>query len=230
MKILVADNLCKCYGKNENKIRAVNNVSLEVMEGALVAIMGPSGSGKSTLLNLLAGLDKPDSGKVYINGVDIYKLKDNELTKFRRKNIGFVYQFYNLVPVLTVKENILLPALLDNKKYDKKYFYSLIKTLGLSDRLNHLPNEISGGQQQRASIGRSLINKPKILFADEPTGNLDSKNTYEIMNLLKASAKENDQTLVVITHDPEIVSYADRNIVMKDGKIDREEKVVWWIS
>ncbi|MBR2834052.1 MAG: ABC transporter ATP-binding protein [Bacilli bacterium] len=224
MKILVADNLCKCYGKNENKIRAVNNVSLEVMEGALVAIMGPSGSGKSTLLNLLAGLDKPDSGKVYINGVDIYKLKDNELTKFRRKNIGFVYQFYNLVPVLTVKENILLPALLDNKKYDKKYFYSLIKTLGLSDRLNHLPNEISGGQQQRASIGRSLINKPKILFADEPTGNLDSRSKKSVMKLLKFYNRKYHQTIVIVTHDVSVAKMADKIIVFKDGNV-KEERI-----
>ena len=224
MKILEVSNLAKYYGKNENQVRAVYDVSLKVKEGDFIAIVGPSGSGKSTLLNLLAGLDRPDGGKVYINGEDIYKLSEKKLTKFRRKNIGFVYQFYNLIPVLTVKENIVLPALLENQKYDKKYFNNLIKTLNLKDRLEHLPNEISGGQQQRASIGRALINKPKILFADEPTGNLDTRSKKSVMNLLKYYNKKYNQTIIIVTHDMSIARYANRIIVFKDGKIKEEKR------
>ena len=223
MEILEANNLTKYYGKKENKTKAVDNVNIKVKEGEFIAIIGPSGSGKSTLLNLLAGLDYPTSGKVYLSGENIYKFKDSKLTKFRRKNIGFVYQFYNLIPVLTVKENIILPALLENKKYDKKHFNNLIKILNLKERLNHLPNEISGGQQQRASIARALINKPKILFADEPTGNLDSKNKKNIMKLLKYYNEKYKQTIIIVTHDMSLAKNAKRIIVFKDGKI-KEEK------
>lgn len=224
MEILEVNNLTKYYGKNENQVKAVDNVSIKVKEGDFIAITGPSGSGKSTLLNLLAALDRPDSGKVYINGEDIYKLKDNKLTKFRRKNIGFVYQFYNLIPVLTIKENIILPALLENQKYDKKYFTNLVKTLNIKDRLNHLPNEISGGQQQRASIGRALINKPKILFADEPTGNLDSRSKKSVMKLLKHYNEKYRQTIIIVTHDMSIAKMASKIIVFKDGKIKEEKR------
>lgn len=224
MKILEVDNLTKYYGKGENQVRAVDNVSFKVNEGDFIAIVGPSGGGKSTLLNLLSGLDKPDSGNVYINGEDIYNLKDDKLTKFRRGNIGFVYQFYNLIPVLTVKENIILPALLESKNYDDKHFNSLIKTLNLKDRLNHLPNEISGGQQQRASIGRALINKPKILFADEPTGNLDSRSRKSVMKLLKHYNEKYNQTIVMVTHDMKLAREAKRIIVFIDGKIKEEKR------
>ena len=223
MKILEADNIVKYYGKKDNLVKAVDNVSLKVKEGDFVIIVGPSGGGKSTLLNLLSGLDRPDSGKVYINGEDIYKLKNDKLTKFRRKNIGFVYQFYNLIPVLTVKENIILPSLLENKNYDEKHFESLIKNLKLEDRFNHLPNEISGGQQQRTSIGRALINKPAILFADEPTGNLDSKSKKSIMRLLKLYNEKYNQTIIMVTHDMELAKMVKRIIVFSDGKI-KEEK------
>lgn len=224
MRILEVNNLIKHYGKKDNLVRAVDNVSFSVDEGDFVAIVGSSGSGKSTLLNLISGLDRADGGKVYIDGEDIYKLKDDKLTKFRRKNIGFVYQFYNLIPVLTIKENIILPALLENRSYDKKYFRKLINTLNLKDRLNHLPNEVSGGQQQRASIGRALINKPKILFADEPTGNLDSNSKRSVMKLLKYYNAKFNQTIIMVTHDMKLAKMAKRIIVFEDGKIKEEKR------
>lgn len=189
MEILRVENLTKSYGKNETKVDAIKNVSLSVEKGTFIAITGPSGSGKSTLLHLLGGVDRPTSGKVYINDVDIYNLKTKDLAIFRRRNIGLIYQFYNLIPVLNVKENILLPAELDNRDIDREYFDDLMKTLGLIDREKHLPNQLSGGQQQRTSIGRALINRPSIILADEPTGNLDSKNSKEILELLKLSVK-----------------------------------------
>lgn len=224
MELLKVENLTKHYGKKESLIFATDNVSFNVNQGEFVAIVGQSGSGKSTLLNLLSGLDKPDSGRVYINGEDIYKLKDDELIKYRRKNIGFVYQFYNLIPVLTIKENIILPSLLENKKYDEEYFNNLIKILNLKERINHLPNEVSGGQQQRASIGRALINKPKILFADEPTGNLDSKSKRNVIDLLKQYNQQYNQTIIMVTHDMTLAKKADRIIVFEDGKI-KEDKL-----
>ncbi|HBF3155498.1 TPA: ABC transporter ATP-binding protein, partial [Clostridioides difficile] len=210
MEILRVENLTKSYGKNETKVDAIKNVSLSVEKGTFIAITGPSGSGKSTLLHLLGGVDRPTSGKVYINDVDIYNLKTKDLAIFRRRNIGLIYQFYNLIPVLNVKENILLPAELDNRDIDREYFDDLMKTLGLIDREKHLPNQLSGGQQQRTSIGRALINRPSIILADEPTGNLDSKNSKEILELLKLSVKKYNQTLIMITHDKNMALQADR--------------------
>ncbi|MCC0644447.1 MULTISPECIES: ABC transporter ATP-binding protein [unclassified Clostridioides] len=223
MEILRVENLTKSYGKNETKVDAIKNVSLSIEKGEFIAITGPSGSGKSTLLHLLGGVDRPTSGNVYINDVDIYNLKTKDLAIFRRRNIGLIYQFYNLIPVLNVKENILLPAELDNRKIDKEYLNDLMKTLGLSDRENHLPNQLSGGQQQRTSIGRALINRPSIVLADEPTGNLDSKNSKEILELLKVSVKKYNQTLIMITHDKNIALQADRIIGIEDGIIKSDE-------
>ena len=225
MEILKVENLCKQYGKGENKVTALDNVSFTVNKGEFVAIVGPSGSGKSTLLHLLGGVDKPTSGKVYINDVDIYNLKEKDLSIFRRRNVGLIYQFYNLIPVLSVKENILLPAELDNRKIDKDYLDDLLKTLGLKERANHLPNELSGGQQQRTSIGRALINRPSIVLADEPTGNLDSKNSKEVLELLKLSVRKYNQTLIMITHDPSIALQADRVITIEDGTIKQDEVI-----
>ena len=225
MKVLEANNLVKYYGKNENNIKAIDNINIQIEKGDFVAITGPSGSGKSTLLNVLAGLDKPNEGKVYINNEDIYKLKDNALTNFRRKNIGFVHQFYNLIPILTIKENIILPSILENKQYDKNHFNKLIQILNLKERLNHLPNEVSGGQQQRAAIARALINKPKILFADEPTGNLDSRNRKSVMKLLKYYNEKYNQTIIIVTHDMSLAQNAKRIITIKDGKIKKENYV-----
>ena len=223
MEILEICNLTKIYDDKETLIKAVDNVSLKVKEGDFIAVVGPSGQGKSTLLHLLSGLDRPNQGKVYINGEDIYKLNEKKLTEFRRKNIGFVYQFYNLIPVLTVKENIILPALLENNRYDKRYFNKLINILNLKERLNHLPNEISGGQQQRAAIGRALINKPKILFLDEPTGNLDSKSKQSVINLLKYYNQKYNQTIIMVTHDMQVAKKAKRIIFFEDGKIKRRK-------
>ncbi|EGT3783481.1 TPA: ABC transporter ATP-binding protein [Clostridioides difficile] len=223
MEILRVENLTKSYGKNETKVDAIKNVSLSVEKGTFIAITGPSGSGKSTLLHLLGGVDRPTSGKVYINDVDIYNLKTKDLAIFRRRNIGFIYQFYNLIPVLNVKENILLPAELDNRDIDREYFDDLMKTLGLIDREKHLPNQLSGGQQQRTSIGRALINRPSIILADEPTGNLDSKNSKEILELLKLSVKKYNQTLIMITHDKNMALQADRIISIEDGIIKSDE-------
>ncbi|CCL25655.1 ABC transporter ATP-binding protein [Clostridioides difficile] len=225
MEILRVENLTKSYGKNETKVDAIKNVSLSVEKGTFIAITGPSGSGKSTLLHLLGGVDRPTSGKVYINDVDIYNLKTKDLAIFRRRNIGLIYQFYNLIPVLNVKENILLPAELDNRDIDGEYFDDLMKTLGLIDREKHLPNQLSGGQQQRTSIGRALINRPSIILADEPTGNLDSKNSKEILELLKLSVKKYNQTLIMITHDKNMALQADRIISIEDGIIKSDEVI-----
>ena len=225
MEILKVENLTKSYGKGEAKVDAIKNINLSINKGEFVAIVGPSGSGKSTLLHLLGGVDKPTRGKVYINDVDIYNLKEKDLSIFRRRNVGLIYQFYNLIPVLSVKENILLPAELDNRKIDKDYLDDLLKTLGLKERANHLPNELSGGQQQRTSIGRALINRPSIVLADEPTGNLDSKNSKEVLELLKLSVRKYNQTLIMITHDPSIALQADRVITIEDGTIKQDEVI-----
>ena len=225
MEILKVENLTKSYGKGEAKVDAIKNINLSINKGEFVAIIGPSGSGKSTLLHLLGGVDKPTSGKVYINDVDIYTLKEKDLSIFRRRNVGLIYQFYNLIPVLSVKENILLPAELDNRKIDKDYLDDLLKTLGLKERANHLPNELSGGQQQRTSIGRALINRKSIFLADEPTGNLDSKNSKEVLELLKLSVRKYNQTLIMITHDPSIALQADRVITIEDGTIKQDEVI-----
>ena len=225
MEILKVENLTKSYGKGEAKVDAIKNINLSINKGEFVAIVGPSGSGKSTLLHLLGGVDKPTSGKVYINDVDIYNLKEKDLSIFRRRNVGLIYQFYNLIPVLSVKENILLPAELDNRKIEKGYLDDLLKTLGLKERANHLPNELSGGQQQRTSIGRALINRPSIVLADEPTGNLDSKNSKEVLELLKLSVRKYNQTLIMITHDTSIALQADRIITIEDGIIKQDEVI-----
>ena len=209
MELLRVENLSKSYGKGEAKVDALKNINLSIKKGEFIAIVGPSGSGKSTLLHLLGGVDKPTSGNVFINDINIYDLKEKDLAIFRRRNVGLIYQFYNLIPVLTVKENILLPAELDNRKIDKEYLEDLLKTLDLKERENHLPSELSGGQQQRTSIGRALINRPSIVLADEPTGNLDSKNSKEIVELLKVSVKKYNQTLIMITHDTNIALQAE---------------------
>ncbi len=223
MEILRVENLCKTYGEGDTKVKALDNVSFSVKKGEFVAIVGPSGSGKSTLLHLLGGVDRPDGGKVYINGTDIYELNETNLAIFRRRNVGLIYQFYNLIPVLNVEENIVLPMLLDGKKPDKEQLNRVIDILQLSDRRGHLPNQLSGGQQQRVSIGRAVINNPSIVLADEPTGNLDSKNSEEIVQLLKDSNRRYNQTLIVITHDESIALQADRVITIEDGKIAKDE-------
>lgn len=225
MEILRVENLTKSYGKDETKVDALKNVNLSINKGEFIAIVGPSGSGKSTLLHLLGGVDKPTSGRVFINEVDIYSLKTKDLSIFRRRNVGLIYQFYNLIPVLSAKENILLPAELDNRKIQDEYLNDLLKTLGLYERQNHLPNQLSGGQQQRTSIGRALINRPAIVLADEPTGNLDSKNSKEILELLKLSVKKYNQTLIMITHDNNIALQADRVITIEDGTIKSDEVI-----
>jgi len=224
MKILEVENLVKTYGKGENKVHAVDHVNFSVEEGEFVAIVGASGSGKSTLLHLLGGVDRPTSGKVLINGEDIYKLSDDALAIFRRRQVGIIYQFYNLIPILNVVENITLPCDLDGKRVDKKHLKNLLDTLGLTDRKTHLPNQLSGGQQQRVSIGRALINDPAIILADEPTGNLDSKSGEEILTLMKLSNQKYHQTIIMITHDLEIASQADRVITFEDGKIIKDER------
>ena len=222
MEILKVENLCKQYGKGENKVTALNNVSFTVNKGEFVAIVGASGSGKSTLLHLIGGVDRPTSGKVFIDGKDIYKFNDDELAIFRRRQVGLIYQFYNLIPILNVEENITLPLKLDNRNIDKKRLDELIKVLGLEERRTHLPNELSGGQQQRTSIGRAMITNPAIILADEPTGNLDSKASDEIVTLLKKSNKDYKQTIIMITHNLEIAKVADRIIKIEDGKIVEE--------
>ena len=217
MEILRVENLCKNYGKDETLVKALDNVSFTAEKGEFIAIVGSSGSGKSTLLHILGGVDRPTSGKVYVEGEDVYKLNENNLAIFRRRQVGLIYQFYNLIPILNVKENITLPILLDNKKPDLKYLDELIETLGLTNRINHLPNELSGGQQQRVSIGRALMNRPSLLLADEPTGNLDSKAGREIVELLKLSNKKYKQTIIMITHNQGIASVADRVLQVSDG-------------
>ena len=219
MEILKVENLTKVYGKDSTKVVALDHVSFTVEKGEFVAIVGASGSGKSTLLHLLGGVDRPTSGKVYINGEDIFQLNDDKLAIFRRKNIGLIYQFYNLIPILNVEENIKLPVSLDGKEVSSDDLNKMLKLLGLENRKTHLPNELSGGQQQRTSIGRALITKPSLILADEPTGNLDSKSSDEIVELLKKSNKELNQTIIMITHNMEIAKVADRIIKIEDGKI-----------
>ncbi|MGE9213714.1 MULTISPECIES: ABC transporter ATP-binding protein [Exiguobacterium] len=225
MNILEVQNLSKVYGKDEMEVRALDDVSFTVKKGEFVCIVGPSGSGKSTLLHLLGGVDVPTSGQVFIDNTDIYKLDETQLAIFRRRQIGLIYQFYNLIPILTVEENITLPMLLDEQKVDAAHLERIIGILGLSNRLTHLPNQLSGGQQQRVSIGRALISNPAIILADEPTGNLDSQNSEEIMSLLKLFNKKFNQTLIIITHDERIALQADRIISIEDGKIAKNEVV-----
>ena len=224
MEILKVENLVKTYGKGETKINAVNDISFTINKGEFVAIVGASGSGKSTLLHLIGGVDRPTSGKVYIDGKDIYALNNDNLAIFRRRQIGLIYQFYNLIPILNVEENITLPCDLDGCEIDKKRLQEMLKTLGLENRRTHLPNQLSGGQQQRVSIGRAMINNPAIMLADEPTGNLDSKASEEIIALLKLSNKKFNQTVIIITHDLEIAKEAERVITIEDGKIIKDER------
>ncbi len=219
MEILIASNLTKIYGKDDTAVTAVNHIDLTIHKGEFTAIVGASGSGKSTLLHLLGGVDTPTQGQVIIDGKNIYSLKDEKRSILRRRKIGFIFQTYNLIPVLTVRENIIMPVLLDGNKVDDKEVDNLIELLGLTERKNHLPNQLSGGQQQRVAIGRAVINKPSIIIADEPTGNLDKKNSEEIMSLLMKAVRENGQTLVLVTHEMDIASMADRIIHLEDGKI-----------
>ena len=219
MEILKVQNLSKIYGKGTTEVKALDNVSFKVDKGEFVAIVGASGSGKSTLLHLIGGVDRPTSGKVFIDGKDIYKYNDDELAIFRRRQVGLIYQFYNLIPILNVQENITLPLSLDNREVNKQKLDELIQVLGLENRRTHLPNELSGGQQQRTSIGRAMITNPAIILADEPTGNLDSKASDEIVSLLKKSNKDYKQTIVMITHNIEIARLADRIIKIEDGKL-----------
>lgn len=223
MSLLEVKNLTKVYGEKSTLVKALDDVSFNVNEGEFVAIVGSSGSGKSTLLHILGGVDRPTSGSVFIGDVNVFKQKDEDLAVFRRRKVGLIYQFYNLIPILNVRENMTLPILLDGKKPDEKYLNELILLLGLSKRINHLPNELSGGQQQRVSIGRALMSKPDIILADEPTGNLDSKASMEIMNLLKLSNEKYNQTIIMITHDMELAKNAGRIITLEDGKIVKDE-------
>ncbi len=225
MEILRVENLCKTYGKGENEVKALDNVSFTVNKGEFIAIIGPSGSGKSTLLHILGGVDKPTSGKVFMDGSDIYAQNDEQLAIFRRRQVGLIYQFYNLIPVLNVTENITLPVLMDGQKVNEERLRELLTILKLNGRENHLPNQLSGGQQQRVSIGRALMNAPAVVLADEPTGNLDSKNSQEIVDLLKVSNQKYNQTLIIITHDENIALQADRIIAIEDGKITRDEVI-----
>ncbi len=225
MEILRVENLSKTYGKGTTEVKALDNVSFSIDKGEFVAIIGPSGSGKSTLLHTIGGVDRPSGGKTLIEDTDVYKLNTTNLAIFRRRQIGLIYQFYNLIPILNVEENITLPLLLDDRKVEKEYLEEILKTLGLTDRIHHLPNELSGGEQQRVSIGRALITRPALVLADEPTGNLDSKNSREIVDLLKYSNKKYKQTLIIITHDHEIALQADRIITLEDGRIVKDEVI-----
>ena len=225
MKILEVKDLCKNYGKGSTLVKALDDISFSIDEGDFVAIVGASGSGKSTLLHILGAVDKPTSGKVIMGDIDVFKQKDDALAVFRRRKVGLIYQFYNLIPILNVEENMTLPILLDGKKVDKKYLKELIDILGLERRVNHLPNELSGGQQQRVSIGRALISKPNIILADEPTGNLDSKASKEIIDLLKISNEKYHQTIIMITHDMNLAKEANRIITLEDGHIVKDEKI-----
>lgn len=225
MDILKIEHLSKIYGKGDTEVRALDDVSFTVPKGQFVAIIGPSGSGKSTLLHILGGVDTPTDGHVYVDGTDITTLDETALAIFRRRQIGLIYQFYNLIPILTAEENMTLPLLLDDKKVDRAHFDSLVQVLGLQHRLGHLPSELSGGQQQRVSIGRALMNNPAILLADEPTGNLDSKNSKEIVELLRQFNKALNQTVIIITHDERIALDADRVIAVEDGKIVKDEVI-----
>ena len=225
MEILKVEHLCKNYGSGKTLVKALDDVSFTVSKGEFIAIVGASGSGKSTLLHLIGAVDKPTSGKVYVEGEDIYALNETNLAVFRRRQVGLIYQFYNLIPILHVKENMTLPVLLDGKKVEESYLKELIQILGLEKRVTHLPNELSGGEQQRVSIGRALMNHPALVLADEPTGNLDSKASAEIMKLLRRSYQKYKQTIIMITHDYDLALTADRIIEIKDGKIIKDEKV-----
>ena len=225
MEILRVENLTKVYGTGENEVRALDSVSFSVRKGEFVAIIGPSGSGKSTLLHILGGVDKPTGGKVFMNGQDVYAQNDEQLAIFRRRQVGLIYQFYNLIPVLNVTENITLPVLMDGRKVNEERLEELMSILKLKGRENHLPNQLSGGQQQRVSIGRALMNAPAVVLADEPTGNLDSKNSREIVELLKVSNQKYEQPFIIITHDENIVLQADRILAIEDGKITRDEVI-----
>ncbi len=225
MTLIEVKNLNKIYGSGEAEVKALKNINLNIEQGEFVAIVGQSGSGKSTLLHLIGGVDIPSSGEVIIDGKNIYKLKEKELSILRRRKLGFIFQFFNLIPVLTVQENIEMPVLLDNEKIDKKYMSELLRILGLEERKNNYPSQLSGGQQQRVSIGRALANKPSIILADEPTGNLDSKNSKEVLELLKYCAKKYNQTLILITHDINIAKSADRVITIEDGEIISDEVI-----
>lgn len=225
MEILRVEHLSKIYGKGENEVRALDDVSFSVEKGQFVAIIGPSGSGKSTLLHILGGVDKPTSGKVLLEGQDVFAQKEDQLAIFRRRQVGLIYQFYNLIPVLNVTENITLPVLMDGRKVNQNRLRDLLVTLGLTGREKHLPNQLSGGQQQRVSIGRALMNSPAVVLADEPTGNLDSKNSQEIVELLKLSNRQYGQTIIVITHDESIALQADRIMTIEDGRITRDEVI-----
>ena len=225
MKKLIIKNIEKIYGKEDNKVYALNGIDLEIEPNKFTAIIGPSGSGKSTLLHCMAGLDKPTSGNVYLDDIDIYTMNDDKLSKIRREEFGFIFQSYNLIPVVNVYDNIILPVSVDGKKEDKEYINDLIKKLGISSQINKFPNELSGGQQQRVAIARSLANKPSIIFADEPTGNLDSKTSKEVMDMLCMSVKEFNQTLVMITHDEKIAKMADIVVTIGDGKVKSIEKI-----
>ncbi len=224
MEVLRTEDLTREYGFGDNKVIALNHVSFSVEEGEFVTILGPSGSGKSTLLHLLGGVDKPTSGKVYIGGQSIYEMKERELTAFRRREIGQIYQFYNLIPVLNVEENICLPMLLDHRQAERKDLDELLDLLGLTKRVNHLPSELSGGQQQRVAIGRALISKPKLILADEPTGNLDQKNSREIIKLFRELNEKYGQTILLITHDEKIAEHAERILVIEDGRIVKDSR------
>ena len=225
MKKLIIKNMEKIYGKEDNKVYALNGIDLEIEPNKFTAIIGPSGSGKSTLLHCMAGLDKPTSGNVYLDDIDIYTMNDDKLSKIRREEFGFIFQSYNLIPVVNVYDNIILPVSVDGKKEDKEYINDLIKKLGISSQINKFPNELSGGQQQRVAIARALANKPSIIFADEPTGNLDSKTSKEVMDMLCMSVKEFNQTLVMITHDEKIAKMADIVVIIGDGKVKSIEKI-----
>lgn len=225
MEILRVENLSKVYGNGENEVRALDGVSFSVERGEFVSIIGPSGSGKSTLLHILGGVDRPTSGKVFMDGVDVYAQSEDQLAVFRRRQVGLIYQFYNLIPVLNVTENITLPVLMDGRVVNKARLSELLSTLRLTGREKHLPNQLSGGQQQRVSIGRALMNAPAVVLADEPTGNLDSSNSQEIVELLKLSNRKYNQTLVVITHDENVALQADRILAIEDGRIVRDERI-----
>lgn len=225
MEILRVENLVKTYGKDENQVRALDGVSFSVQKGEFVAIIGPSGSGKSTLLHILGGVDQPSGGKVWMDGQDVYAQDEEQLAVFRRRQVGLIYQFYNLIPVLDVTENMTLPVLMDGRKVNQERLKDLIRTLGLRGRERHLPNQLSGGQQQRVSIGRALMNAPAVVLADEPTGNLDSKNSQEIIELLKMSNQKYQQTLIMITHDENIALQADRILAIEDGRIIQDEVI-----
>lgn len=225
MEILKVEHLTKIYGNDENRVMALNDVSFSVEKGEFVAIIGPSGSGKSTLLHILGGVDRPSGGKVFMNGQDVYQQNEDQLAIFRRRQVGLIYQFYNLIPILNVTENMTLPVLMDGRRVDEEYLDELLDILGLHGREKNLPNQLSGGQQQRVSIGRALMTSPAVVLADEPTGNLDSRNSQEIVELLKTSNQKYNQTLIVITHDEQIALQADRIIAIEDGRIVRDEVI-----